>query len=82
MSLRQKLCAVRARGRFMNGSRGGLLLLLSLHPAHMIAHSSKGNIKHEPQVGKVRGQVISDITFLLRTYFLLRNTAINASLYS
>lgn len=42
--------------------------LLALLPAHLIALSSKDNIRHAPHGGRVRGRVISDIAFLLRTY--------------
>lgn len=42
--------------------------LLSLLPAHLIALGSTDNIRHVPHGGEVRGHVISDITFLLRTY--------------
>lgn len=46
--------------------------LFSLHPAHLIALHSRDHIKHASRGGRVRGHVISDITFLLRTYLYSR----------
>lgn len=47
--------------------------LLSLLPADLIVLSSKERIRHAPHGSQVRGHIISDMGFLLRTYNALKH---------